>query len=182
MFLRESGKGKGRGREESHLDVGDGHLIAPQPRELVQHLARALDLDHAPDGVVRAAHPPLDLEVDLGHEVQLRAPHEALVAELVLHLTEEDATRVHVWLREEAVPGTSATPSFRPWGHDIPRLIISRNRARETHYLSPLVRSFPLPSRLKNATPSIMLAAEFPRNLLRGFSVPSTRTPWSGAM
>jgi hypothetical protein len=32
------------------------------------------------------------------------------------------------------------------------------------------------------AIPSIKLAAEFPKNLLLGFKVPSTRMWWSGTM
>jgi hypothetical protein len=45
-----------------------------------------------------------------------------------------------------------------------------------THNRSPVLRN------LITAMPSIMLAAELPRNLLRGFSVPSTLMLCSGAM
>jgi hypothetical protein len=50
----------------------------------------------------------------------------------------------------------------------------------ETNYRSPFEGSFPLFIKLKIAIPSIILAAEFPKNLLRGFSVPSTRMWCSG--
>lgn len=47
-----------------------------------------------------------------------------------------------------------------------------------TDYLSPLDGFLPLLDKVKMAVPSIRLAAELPRNLLRGFRVPSIRMWW----
>lgn len=57
-------------------------------------------------------------------------------------------------------------------------LIIS---SLETYYFSPPLL-VPLFIKRKIATPSIMLAAEFPKNLLRGFIAPSILILCSGAM
>ena len=51
-----------------------------------------------------------------------------------------------------------------------------------TDYRSPLDGSAPLPSKLNIAVPSIMLAAELPKNLPLGFKVPSTRILCPGTM
>lgn len=54
------------------------------------------------DGVVRASDPTLRLELDIGHESELRAADNTVVSQLILHLSKENTSRVHVWLRENA--------------------------------------------------------------------------------
>lgn len=92
-----------------------------------------------------------------------------MVSELVLHLAKEDAPRVHIRLCQYAVR-VSATAAQ---GEVAPVI---------TYYLSPLDLSLPLFSNVRMAVPSIRLAAELPRNLLRGFRVPSIRMWCSGTM
>jgi hypothetical protein len=96
-----------------------------------------------------------------------------MIAELVLHLTKEDPTCIHIRLGQEA----AAVSTF-----SILALLsaLIRHTAKhvghvKTHYFSPPPPFFPLFVNLNTAIPSIKLAAEFPKNLLRGFSVPSIR-------
>lgn len=51
-----------------------------------------------------------------------------------------------------------------------------------SHYRSPFSESLPLFIMVKIAVPSIILAAELPKNLLLGFSVPSTLILCPGTM
>ena len=44
----------------------------------------------------------LGLEVDVGAQTRLGAFHKAMVSELVLHFPEQDASRIHVWLGQDA--------------------------------------------------------------------------------
>jgi hypothetical protein len=104
--------------------------------------------------------PDLGLELEIRSESSLRASYVSVVAELVLHRSEEDAARIHVWLGDEAV--------FM--------LAFKFPSGAYTYNRSPVFKS------LKTAMPSIILAAEFPRNLLLGFKVPSMRMLCSGAM
>jgi hypothetical protein len=136
------------------------HLAVPQTRNLVVDLAGLLVLDRPRNGVVRAGEVALGLELDVAHEVVLGALDEAVVAELVLHFSEQDAAGVHVGLRQDAIFFVSLALEFF-------------NTDRSTYYRSPLTGSFPRFNSRKTAVPSIRLAAELPRNLLRGLSVPS---------
>lgn len=85
-----------------------------------------------------------------------------MVAELVLHGPEEDAADVDVRLRDKAV--SSQRPTLLLAGVSVP------------------YKRSPVFSSRRTAMPSIMLAAELPKNLLRGLRVPSTRMLCSGAM
>lgn len=59
--------------------------------------------DEAPDCIVRAAHPTLGLELNVGFQAAFWTADIAVVTELVLHLSKQNAPRVHVWLRNETV-------------------------------------------------------------------------------
>lgn len=91
-----------------------------------------------------------------------------MIAQLVLHLAEEYAPSIHVRLSEKTRGGISNS-SVRAETQSV------------THYFSPPL-DLPMFMKRKTATPSIILAAEFPRNLLRGLSAPSILIPCSGAM
>ena len=60
--------------------------------------------DEAPDCIVRAAHPTLGLELNVGHHARLGAAYVGVVAKLVLHCTEQDSAHVDVGLCDEAAP------------------------------------------------------------------------------
>ena len=98
----QGGNGPVRKDLLTHPQILDEHLLAPQPRELVENLACMVVLDDAANGVVRAADPALGLEVDVGRQPQLGAPHKAVVPKLILHLAKQNAPGVHVRLREDA--------------------------------------------------------------------------------
>lgn len=97
----------------------------------------------------------------------LGASDKTVVAELVLHFSEQDSARVHIRLRQDA--GKCKLDVFYFY-------------CKETYYRSPLAESVPRFKKRKIAVPSIRLAAELPKNLLRGFSVPSILMWCSGAM
>lgn len=85
------------------MGILDLHLPIPQPRQLIQHLTGFLVLDRPPNGIVRAGEVSLGFELYIGDEVILGTPHVAVIAELILHLSEKDPAGVHVWLREDTV-------------------------------------------------------------------------------
>jgi hypothetical protein len=111
--------------------------------------------------IVRPAKVAFCFEFQIRHQTCLRTSNIAVVAEFVLHLAEQDPSHVYVRLCDEA-----RRLSAR-------RLVTHKN---VTHNRSPVFKN------LITAMPSIILAAELPRNLLLGFSVPSTRILCSGAM
>lgn len=86
-----------------YLHIFDVHLVAPEPRELVEYLACLFVSNRSTDGVVRAANPALGLELQVCHEAHLRAPHKAVVSKLILHLSEENSPRIHIRLRQVAM-------------------------------------------------------------------------------
>jgi hypothetical protein len=112
-----------------------------------------LILDISPYSVVRPTKISFRFELKISNQAGLRTPNVAMISKLVFHLAEEDASRIHVGLCHKAVQ-----VSIRNLQADIP--IYNR---------SPVFKN------LMTAIPSIILAAEFPRNLLLGFSVPSIR-------
>jgi hypothetical protein len=59
--------------------------------------------DVAADCVVGAANPALDLELNVYFEACFWASNDCVVSQLVFHLAEEDAARVHVRLGDEAI-------------------------------------------------------------------------------
>lgn len=59
--------------------------------------------DEASNCIVRAAHPTLGLELNVGFQAAFWTADIAVVAEFVLHLAKKDTPRVHVWLRNETV-------------------------------------------------------------------------------
>ena len=70
---------------------------------LAQRLLPALAvLDEATNGIVCSAKVSFCFELDICFEAELRTAYEAVIAEFVLHLAEEDAASVHVRLRYEA--------------------------------------------------------------------------------
>lgn len=86
---------------KTHLEVLDVHLSCPETAELIQVLARLGVLDMAANCVVGAAHPSLDLEVDACLQTSLGTANNGMVTKLVLHLSKEDTSSVHVWLCDE---------------------------------------------------------------------------------
>lgn len=90
-----------RGLSTTYRQVLDVHLLVPVTTELEQILSTLGVLDMAANSIVCSSHPPLDLEVNLGFQTQLRAANVGVVTELVFHLTEKDSSGVHVWLGNE---------------------------------------------------------------------------------
>ena len=90
-----------------------------------------------------------------------------MIPELVLHFAKENASSVHVGLGEKAAQGSA---------------ICSELDLNLTWQARTTSLRFGLSKEPQMAMPSIKLAAEFPRNLLRGLSVPSMRMLCSGAM
>lgn len=86
-----------------------------------------------------------------------------MVSQLILHLAEKDAPGVHVRLRERAGQQISLVAIWQP-----------TPKTEAAYYRSPFDGSLPLFKMDRMAVPSIMLAAEFPKNLLLGLRVPST--------
>jgi hypothetical protein len=144
---------------KSYRQVLDIHLLVPLTRELVQVLAAGV-FDVATDSVVGSTKVTLCLELEISSEACFGAADVCVVAELVLHRPEQDAARVHVGLCDE-------TACCEP--QDVVVMCLTYNR-------SPVFNS------RRTAMPSIILAAELPRNLLRGLRVPSMRMLCSGAM
>lgn len=93
---------------KTYHDVLQSHLSTPHARNLIQGLSALLILDHPTDGIIRSAKVAFCLEIDIRQEVVLRATDETVVAQLVLHLTKQDASCVHVWLRQKAFHMTPA--------------------------------------------------------------------------
>ena len=81
--------------------IFDVHVLIPQPRKLKKMLALRI-VDEAADGVVRATEVASGFEFEVGHQARLRTAYVCVIAEFVLHSAEEDAARVHVWLRDKA--------------------------------------------------------------------------------
>jgi len=74
----------------------------PVTAQLEQVLARLGVFDVASNRIVVAAHPSLDLELNVGFQTGFGTLDDRVIAEFVLHLAEEDAAGVHVRLRDEA--------------------------------------------------------------------------------
>ena len=89
--------GGGEGRAFSHLCCLELHYFAPIADDVAE-FCRAV-FDAAGDRVVRAGEEAFRLEVDVGVEVMRAIAHGARVAELLDHLSKEDAASVHVWHR-----------------------------------------------------------------------------------
>lgn len=143
-----------------YCQIFDMHFLVPESRKLEQLLPMRV-LDEATNRIVCATEVALGLELQVGHHASFRTSYVCVVAEFVFHRAEENAASVHVGLRDEAVHVRSACFHYGRWC---------------TYYRSPVFRS------RKIAIPSIMLAAELPRNLLLGFKHPSIRMLCSGAM
>lgn len=86
----------------TYVQVFNKHLSVPESSYLEQVLVRLRVPDKSCDGVVRASEIALGLEFDICHQPRFRRPQECMITKLVLHLSEQDASRVHVWLRDEA--------------------------------------------------------------------------------
>lgn len=74
------------------------HFAVPQTGYIVINLAGLLVLDRSANGIVRSREVALGLELQIGHQVVLRAPDKAVVAELVLHFSEQYSAGIHVRL------------------------------------------------------------------------------------
>lgn len=85
----------------AYREVLDGHFARPQAAQLVQVLPRLGVFDETADGVVGTAHPALDLEFNVGFEAELWTAHKSVIAKLVLHLTKQDTSSIHVRLGDE---------------------------------------------------------------------------------
>lgn len=144
------------------------HFAVPQTGYVVVNLASLFVLDRTANGIVRAREVALGLELQIGHKVVFGASDKAVVAELVLHFSEQNSAGVHIRLRQNAGKCQMVFFFF---------IVV-----KKTYYRSPLAGSVPRFKKRKIAVPSIRLAAELPRNLLRGLSVPSILMWCSGAM
>lgn len=157
-------------QERTYRNVLDMHLSVPQPGKFIVNLPSLLILDSSTNRIPCAREVSFRLEFYVRDQVVLLAPNETVISELIFHLSEKDSTRVHVWLSQRAIPKLES--------------IWSRAKSEQwyTYYVSPFFLSVPLFSRRRKAIPSIILAAEFPKNLLLGFKVPSIRMWCSGAI
>ena len=104
-----------------YLYIPDEHLAAPESREFVQNFSRMVVSDRPTDGIICPAHPSFCLEFDVCAETVLRTADEAMVAELIFHLSKENAPRVHVRLGQgtgsESVcggKGSGVPPTIAP--------------------------------------------------------------------
>lgn len=75
----------------------------PVAREFEKVLIRLDLFDDTTDRVVASTEVTFRLEFKIGDETELRALDKTMVAELVLHLAEEDASCIHIRLCDEAV-------------------------------------------------------------------------------
>lgn len=78
------------------------HLPIPQTGDLVVDFSRLLVLDRPSNGVIRAGKIALGFKLYIRDQIVLRTPDVAVVSELIFHLPEEDSTRVHVGLGQDA--------------------------------------------------------------------------------
>lgn len=87
---------------ETHHKIFDPYLFIPFPRELIEVLSCTLFLDVSTYGIITPCEIPLGLEFNICSEVQLRRLDIAMVSELILHLTKQYSSHIHVGLRQEA--------------------------------------------------------------------------------
>lgn len=87
------------------MNVLDVHLAVPETGQFIVYLTGLFVLDCATDSVISTRKVALCLEFDVGNEVVLWAPHVAVVAKFVFHLSEKNTAGVHIRLRQDARPG-----------------------------------------------------------------------------
>jgi hypothetical protein len=80
----------------------DMHFAVPETGEFIVYFASFLILDRPTNSIISAREVTLGLEFDVRDKVVFGAPHETVVSELILHLSEENASGVHVRLRQDA--------------------------------------------------------------------------------
>jgi hypothetical protein len=85
----------------AYRQILNEHLLVPVATELEQILSTLGVLDMASNSVVCSSHPALDLEVNLSFQTQLWAADVGVVTKLILHLTEQDTSGIHVGLCDE---------------------------------------------------------------------------------
>ena len=88
-------------QQSTYGKVLDGHLARPETAEFIQVLACHSLLDVTTDGVVSTTHPALDFEFNVCLQTSLRASNNSVVAKLVLHLSKQYASCIHIWLSDE---------------------------------------------------------------------------------
>lgn len=86
------------------MNILDVHLAVPETGQFIVYLAGLFVLNCPTDSVVSTREVALGLEFDVGNEIVLWAPHVAVVAQLVFHLSEKNAAGVHIRLRQDARP------------------------------------------------------------------------------
>lgn len=78
------------------------HLAIPETRKFIVYLTRLIIFDGPGNSIVRAREVPLCFEFDVTHKVVLGAFDEAVIAEFIFHLSEENTARIHVRLCQMA--------------------------------------------------------------------------------
>lgn len=99
----------------TYCQILDKHLSVPVTGYLKQVLVRFRVLDESLDCIVCASKIPLGLELDICHKSRFGRSQKCMVTKLVFHLSEQDASSVHVWLRDEAGNTVSACLQQARW-------------------------------------------------------------------
>ena len=73
----------------------------PRSGKLIQSLSSPFVPDCTPYRIVRSAKVTFDLKLDVGNQAILGTSYFAMIAQLIFHLAEQDASCVHIWLRQE---------------------------------------------------------------------------------